>query len=524
MIKDALANAELQILDRHQAEVRVSPKKMTKYLRCSTLTKKLLLSIVLDCSMIKKNLPDFEKNFADWYNEVVFQAELVDNAPVRGCMVMRPYGYALWENIQKILDQKIKETGHHNAAFPLLIPLSFLQKEAEHVAGFAPEVAVVTHAGGNELEEPLVVRPTSETIIHYMFARWIKSWRDLPMKVNQWCSIVRWEKRTKPFIRTTEIWWQEGHTAHETLQEAEEEVRCMLNIYADVVQNYLAVPVVAAQKPESEKFAGADKTMTIEGLMPDGKALQMGTSHLISQSFAKAFGMSFQDKKGSLAYPYLTSWGVTTRLIGAAVMVHGDNKGLVLPPKIAPMQVVIVPIFTSDNRREIVAKAEEIANQLKSRFRVFVDSDETKTPGAKYYHWELCGVPVRIEIGPRDLAKGQAMVVDRLGLKKEAYSFDSLLEAIKNRLELIHTTLFERALKRRDQQWHTITKLADVAQQLDEQGGFYEMGWCGRQICEDQIKNKYTATIRCVLPEKKSMLCGICQQQSIQDVLVARAY
>jgi prolyl-tRNA synthetase len=474
--------------------------------------------------MTNNKLPDFEKDFSDWYNEIVFQAELVDHAPVRGCMVIRPYGYAMWDRIQQILDQKIKETGHQNAAFPLLIPLSFLQKEAEHVAGFAPEVAVVTHAGGKELEEPLVVRPTSETIIHYMFARWIRSWRDLPMKVNQWCSIIRWEKRTKPFIRTTEIWWQEGHTAHETLAEAEEEVMNMLHVYVDLVENYLAIPLVAAQKPESEKFAGADKTMTIEGLMPDGKALQMGTSHLISQSFAKAFGMSFQDRQGVTAFPFLTSWGATTRLVGALIMTHGDNKGLILPPKIAPFQIVIIPIFTSDNRNDIIAAAQKLGERLKKQFRIFIDTDDTKTPGAKYYHWELRGVPLRIELGPRDLVKEQVMLVDRLGLSKEASSFDNLEKQVEEKLALIQKTLFDRAVERRAKQWHKVKHLATVKDKFEKEGGFYEIGWCGRDICEKKIKEEFLATIRCILPEKRSTICGICGEPSIYDVLVARAY
>jgi prolyl-tRNA synthetase len=290
-------------------------------------------------------LPDINQDFAQWYHEIIYQAELVDQSPVRGCMVIHPYGYALWEHIKHQLDTRIKETGHQNAAFPLLIPESFLKKEATHVAGFAPELAVVTIAGGKELEEPLVVRPTSETIIHYMFAQWIKSWRDLPLKINQWANVVRWEMRTRPFLRTTEFFWQEGHTAHETLQEAEQEVLLMLSEYVDLAQNWLAIPVITGQKSAHERFPGAIKTMTFEGIMPDGRALQMGTSHLLSQSFAHAFDMKFQDRQGNLAYPFLTSWGTTTRLVGALVMAHGDQKGLVMPPKVAPIQVVIIPIF-----------------------------------------------------------------------------------------------------------------------------------------------------------------------------------
>lgn len=302
--------------------------------------------------MSTQKLPDFNTNFSDWYNEVIYQAELADLSPVRGCIVIRPYGYAMWENIKGRLDERIKATGHENASFPLFIPESFLKKEAKHVEGFAPEVAVVTHAGGKELEEPLIVRPTSETMIHFMFAKWLRSWRDLPLKVNQWCNVVRWEMRTRPFLRTTEFFWQEGHTAHETLQEAETEVQTMLNEYVDLAQNWLAIPVFAGQKPESERFPGAEKTFTFEGIMPDGKALQMGTSHLLSQNFAKSFEMQFQDREGALAHPYLTSWGATTRLIGAVVMSHGDEKGLILPPKIAPIQVVIIPIYKTDTDKQ----------------------------------------------------------------------------------------------------------------------------------------------------------------------------
>lgn len=495
---------------------------------------------------MSKKLPDISTQFAEWYNEVVYAAELADLAPVRGCIVIRPYGYALWENITAIVDKKIKDTGHHNAAFPLLIPQSFLQKEAEHVKGFSPELAVVTYAGGKELEEPLVVRPTSETIIHAMFAKWIKSWRDLPMKVNQWCSVVRWEMRTRPFLRTTEFWWQEGHTAHETAQEAQDEAVTMLNEYLDLIHNYLAIPAVPGRKPESEKFAGADVTYTMEALMPDGKALQMGTSHIISQNFAKAFGMTFQDRNGQLAYPYLTSWGATTRLIGALIMVHGDNKGLILPPKIAPIQVVIVPIFkTESDKQTLLQKADEIAqllrtqsrvlccsskaakadssNGLRAGLKVLVDSDEHETPGAKFYKWELKGVPIRIEIGPRDLINNQVIIADRLGLAKEAVPFDKLLNIVHARLEQIQTELFKRAQERRDRMWHKKAKLNDFAKQLETEGGFYQTGWCRRTECEHKIK-EVKATIRCELSDKLFEICFNCNNPSTSDILVAKAY
>lgn len=472
---------------------------------------------------MEKKLPQIDQNFADWYQEVVFQAELADTAPVRGCMVIRPYGYAIWEEIHTILDAKIKATGHQNAAFPLLIPLSFIQKEAEHVAGFAPEIAVVTHAGGKELEEPLVVRPTSETVIHYMFARWLHSWRDLPLKINQWASVVRWEMRPRAFLRTTEFWWQEGHTAHETYEEAEAEARQMLAEYRDLVENYLAIPVIAGNKSDSERFAGADQTLTLEGLMPDGKALQMCTSHLISQSFAKAFDMKFQDRNGNVAYPFLTSWGATTRLIGGMIMTHGDNKGLIVPPRVAPIQVVIVPILVGSEQEAVLAKARELRDTLANVCRVKLDDDNQKTPGAKFYHWELKGVPLRIELGPRDLKQGQAVVVDRLGLAKETCSLDALSVKVTEKLELIQKELFARAKNKLDTQWYKRAKLADFASDLDSKGGIYQVGWCRSPECEKKLK-EVKATIRCVLPETTASHCFACQQESKGDIVVARAY
>lgn len=468
-------------------------------------------------------LPDKEQQFSEWYQEVIYQAQLADQAPVRGCMVIRPYGYAIWENMHKFLDAKIKATGHQNAAFPLLIPQSFIQKEASHVAGFSPELAVVTHAGGKELEEPLVVRPTSETIIHYMFAQWIKSWRDLPLKINQWCSVVRWEMRTRPFLRTTEFWWQEVHTACETEQEALDEVLSMLDIYVEFAEKYLAIPVVKGIKPESEKFAGADRTYTFEGLMPDGKALQMGTSHMISQSFAHSFNMSFQDRNGVLKYPHLTSSGTTTRLIGAMVMVHGDQKGLILPPMIAPIQVVIVPILKGDVQDTIMEAAREIADLLKPIACVEVDNDTTETPGAKFYKWELKGVPLRIEIGPRDIAARQATVVDRLGLAKSTHSLEELATVVTEKLATIQQELYNRAELRLKNMWHHRKKLSDFAPDLEKQGGFYQTGWCGQASCEHHIK-QLKATIRCVLPGKTFDECFYCNRPSEHDILLAKAY
>ncbi len=471
-----------------------------------------------------KQLPDFNQNFSDWYNEVIYQTELVDHSPVRGTVVIRPYGYAIWENIKNPLDARIKATGHENAAFPLFIPESFFKKEAEHVAGFAPELAIVTHAGGKKLDEPLVVRPTSETIIHYMFAQWIKSWRDLPLKINQWANVVRWELRPRPFLRTTEFFWQEGHTAHATRQEAHEEVLMMLAEYVNLAENILAIPVVTGRKSESEKFPGAEITYTFEGLMPDGKALQMGTSHLLSQSFAHAFEMKFQDQNGAMVYPYLTSWGATTRLVGAVIMVHGDQKGLVLPPKVAPIQAVIIPILKKGQEKEVLDKAAELAKNLeKAGIRVRVDSDDTKSPGAKFYHWELRGVPVRIELGPRDIEQKQAVVADRLGLGKKAISFDILVQEVATLLEVIQNEMFIRAKAKRDSLWFKEAKLADFGKKLENASGFYQTGWCGNPECELKLK-EYKATTRCVLPEKTFTHCFYCDAASQHDVLVARSY
>lgn len=473
--------------------------------------------------MNNDQLADIKKDFAQWYLDVVYKAELADQSPVRGCIVIRPYGYAIWELIRNRLDERIKATGHQNAAFPLLIPESFLKREAEHVEGFAPELAVVTHAGGKELEEPLVVRPTSETIIHYMFARWLTSWRDLPIKINQWANVVRWEMRTRPFLRTTEFFWQEGHTAHETAQEAEAEARMMLQEYIDLAHDYLAIPVIAGRKSEQEKFPGADMTLTYEAVMQDGKALQMGTSHLISQSFARAFNMSFQDRQGQQAYPYLTSWGATTRLVGAVVMTHGDQKGLVLPPNIAPIQVVIIPIYKAGTDAAAVDQALEDIKTALSAFRVHVDAADHVTPGAKFYHWELKGVPLRLEVGPRDVAQNQVVIADRITGKKQIVPCADLARFVAASLQHMQTSLLERARQRLTTQWHKVAKLADFAHQLESDNGLYQTGWCGDVSCEAKLK-EYKATTRCLVDEKTFATCFSCDKPSIGDVLIAKAY
>lgn len=470
-------------------------------------------------------LPDIKADFSEWYNEVVFQAELADHGPVRGTMVIRPYGYAMWEEIKEILDKRIKETGHQNAAFPLLIPESFLKREAKHIEGFSPELAVVTHAGGKKLDEPLVVRPTSETIIHYMFAKWLNSWRDLPFKINQWANVVRWELRPRPFLRTTEFFWQEGHTAHATMEEAREEAELMMREYVALAQNYLAVPVISGVKSESEKFPGAEKTLTFEAIMPDGKALQMGTSHLLYQDFAKAFDMTFQDEEGKQQFPHLTSWGVTTRLIGATVMMHGDEKGLVLPPKIAPIQVVIIPIFKKGTDSALILqKVQEIADELKKAgVRVFVDADESKSPGTKFFKWELKGAPLRMEVGPRDIEQNQVMLADRLGIAKEAVSMNGLANHITKQLDMLQNELYNRAVAKRAALWHKAAKLAEFGPIMERDNGLYQTGWCQDPACEQELK-KYKAFTRCLIPEKTFETCFNCDKPSKGDVLVAKAY
>ncbi len=474
-------------------------------------------------------LSDINKDFAQWYQDVLSEAELVDQSPVKGCFVFRPYSYAIWENIQKVLDKKIKETGTQNAYFPLFIPESFLKKEAKHVEGFSPELAVVTHAGGKELEEPLVVRPTSETIIYYMFSKWIKSWRDLPLKINQWANVVRWEMRTRPFLRTTEFLWQEGHTAHESHGQAVEFSKRMLDIYKDFVENYLAIPAIAGIKSDNERFAGADRTFTIEGLMQDGKALQLCTSHVLAHSFSKSFDIQFQDKDGNLSSPYCTSWGATTRLIGALIMTHGDQNGLIIPPKIASIQVIIVPIFKEEKDKELVInKAEEIKNLLINN-GVFaqIDNDDQLTPGAKFFKWELKGVPVRLEIGPKDIEKNQVVLVNRVEQdktkKKQFVSIDNIDKEINLLLENIQKSLFEKAKKRLNDNWYQADNLNEIAKNLEEKNGLYQTGWCGLSDCETKLKD-YKASIRCLLDSKKNKTCFSCGKSAKTDVLVAKAY
>jgi prolyl-tRNA synthetase len=471
-------------------------------------------------------LPDIKTNFPEWYQEVIYVAELADQAPVRGCIVIRPYGNAIWEEIKSVLDKKIKNTGHENAIFPMLIPLSFIEKEAEHIAGFAPELAIVTHAGGKKLEEPLVVRPTSETMVHHMFAKWIKSYRDLPLKINQWANVMRWEKRPRAFLRTSEFFWQEGHTAHETHQEALEETLLMLSEYVDLAENYLAIPVIQGRKSASEQFPGAEATYTFEAFMLDGKALQMGTSHLLSQNFAKSFDMKFQNKTGEVAFPYLTSWGATTRLVGAIIASHGDQNGLVIPPRIAPIQVVIVPIYKSDEQQAAVLMiAREItAKLIKSGIRAKCDDNDQMKPGAKFFKWELRGIPLRIELGPRDIENNVAIVASRLGGDKKNIAIDQLVTELPTMLDAMHHAMFAKAQERYKTMWHKVDKLADFGKQLENEAGIYQTGWCKDAACEQQLK-PYTGSIRCLLEDSNEMKqCFGCDMPAVVDVIAAKSY
>lgn len=466
-----------------------------------------------------------EEDFSQWYTDVILKADLVDYAPVRGCMVIKPYGYGIWENIQKELDRRFKETGHENAYFPLLIPESLLRKEAEHVEGFAPEVAWVTHGGNEELGERLVVRPTSETIICAMYSKWIQSYRDLPILYNQWCSVVRWEKTTRPFLRTAEFLWQEGHTAHATEEEAQEETLRMLEVYREFAQNVLAIPMVTGQKTEKEKFAGALKTYTMEALMQDGKALQAGTSHNLGQHFAKVFDIQFLDKDGQLKYVYQTSWGVSTRLIGGIIMVHGDERGLVLPSRVAPIQLIIVPIAL--HKEGVLDKAKEIYQQLKDAgIRVKLDDRDTQTPGWKFNEWELKGVPIRLEIGPKDIEKNQVVLVRRDNFEKSFVPMENLVETVKEMLDAVHDGMYQKALDMRDKHTHVAYNMDEFVDALENKKGFIKAMWCGGRECEDKVKDDTGATIRCIPFEQENLgdKCICCGEEAKHMVYFAKAY
>lgn len=478
--------------------------------------------------MSNEKLTSRSENYSEWYNQVIQRAEMADYAPVRGCMVVRPYGWALWENIQQTLDRMFKATGHVNAAFPLFIPMSFLEKEKEHVEGFSPELAVVTIGGGEKLEEPLVVRPTSETIIGYMYSKWIKSYRDLPLLINQWANVVRWEMRTRLFLRTLEFYWQEGHTAHATEKEAEEETLRMLDIYTRFAIEEAAVPVIPGRKSATEKFAGAVHSYSIEAMMGDTKALQAGTSHLLGQNFAKAFNIQYLDEENTLQYCWTTSWGVSTRFIGAIIMTHGDDQGLIMPPRLAPIQVVIVPIYKNDEERsKVMPVIEKIKTQLQ-KFRIKVDDRTEVTPGFKFNDWEMRGVPLRLEVGPKDVEKGSVMAARRDIPGREGKSFlsqDDLETSVGSLLSAIHTSLYEKAKAFRDSHIFDPKDYEELKKVVQENGWALSW-WCGDPACEAKVKEDTKATTRCIPMEQPGGHgnCIVCGKEASEKVYFAKAY
>jgi len=468
------------------------------------------------------------ERFSEWYTQAVLRSELADYAPIKGCIIFREYSYAMWEKIQDYFNKRIKETGHKNAYFPLFIPESLLKKEAEHFKGFVPECAWVTVGGDTELEERLAIRPTSETIMYMMYRKWIKSWRDLPIKLNQWCNIVRWEKATKPFLRTREFLWQEGHTAHATKEEADKEVMDILKIYKDLIENYLAIPVLIGRKTESEKFAGALYTTTLEALIPDGKVLQLGTSHNLGQNFSKAFEIKFIGEDEKDHYVWQTSWGVSTRLIGALVMAHGDDRGLVLPPEIAPYQVVIIPIFYKEIERDLILnKAKEVFKKLKENgISTVLDDRAEYTPGWKFNQWELKGVPIRIEIGPRDIKKKQVVAARRDTLERIVVKEEDLINTINEVLKEVQDNLFNRAKKFLDEHITSVKTYDEFKKVLRKKGGFIKACWCSNQTCEEKIKEETGATIRLIPFEKEEIFstCVYCGGEAKEVAYFARAY
>jgi prolyl-tRNA synthetase len=479
--------------------------------------------------MTDQKLPSRAEDFAEWYNQLVLRAELADYAPVRGCMVVRPYGWTLWENIQQGLDRRFKATGHVNCAFPLFIPKSFIEKEKSHVEGFSPELAVVTIGGGEKLEEPLVVRPTSETIIGHMWAKWVQSYRDLPLLYNQWNSVVRWEMRTKLFLRTMEFFWQEGHTAHATSEEAQAETLQMVDVYADFAVNDAAVPVIPGRKSDTEKFAGADTTYSLEAMMGDGKALQFCTSHFLGQNFAHAFDIRFLDQSGQLQHCWTTSWGLSTRVIGALIMVHGDDQGLILPPRLAPFQAVIVPIYKREEEKAAVLAAMKTvrAELAAAGIRVKTDEREGVSPGFKFNDWEMRGVPLRIEIGPKDVARGSVVLARRDIPGKEGKTSASqagLAAQVARLLDEIQRALYDRALAFRRS--NTVDAADYQTFKAAVEKGFAFSFWCGSAACEEKIKDETKATMRCIPLEQPGGdgKCVYCGQPARERAYFARAY
>ncbi|WP_054941047.1 proline--tRNA ligase [Paenibacillus ihuae] len=467
------------------------------------------------------------EDFSRWYIDVIKKADLMDYSPVRGCIVFKPEGYEIWEHIQEEMNRRLKATGHRNAYFPVFIPESFFQKEKDHIEGFNPELPWVTEAGGDVLEERLAIRPTSETMFGHMYSKWIQSYRDLPVLINQWANVVRWEKRTLPFIRTTEFLWQEGHTAHETETEAREETMRMLENYRDFVESYLAIPVVTGQKTPSERFAGAVDTYSIEAMMKDGRAVQAATSHYLGAKFATAFDIQYLSRENSLEYVHTTSWGSTTRLIGSLIMVHGDDRGLALPPKVAPTQVIMIPIGPPKTREAVIGRTDELFKQLKDAgVRVRVDDRADVTPGWKFNEYEMRGVPVRLELGPRDMENGVCVLVSRITGEKKIVQQDNLVEEIQAMLEQVHNEMFERALKFREDHFYSVDSLDEMKASMEEKRGFALAGWCGTEECEDKVKEETGAGSRNIPfnPAEQKTTCICCGKPAQHTVVFAKAY
>ena len=471
-----------------------------------------------------KEITNIEDDFAQWYTDIVRKAELADYTDTKGCIAIRPYGYAIWENIQNYADKKFKEVGITNLYMPVLIPESMLEKEKDHVEGFAPEVAWVTMGGGEELDERLCIRPTSETMMSTMYSKWVKSWRDLPILGNQWCNVLRWEKETRPFLRSREFLWQEGHTVHETAKEAEERTLLMLDIYADVIENLLAIPVLKGQKTKKEQFAGADSTYTVETMMHDGRALQAGTSHYFGQNFTKPFDIKFQNREGKEEYAYQTSWGISTRLIGAVIMAHGDNRGLKLPPRVAPIQVVIIPI--AQHKEGVLEKVSEIYSNLNKKYRVKFDDRDNCSTGFKFNDWEMRGVPVRVEIGPKDLENNQAVLVRRDTGEKETVELKKLDERLESLLEEIQKNMFNECLKRKKKKTSVAYTLEEMIEIMKKNQGFIKTMWCGNVECEDKVKEVTGAHSRCMpfVQEKLADVCPVCGKKATKMVVWGRQY
>ena len=471
-----------------------------------------------------KEITNIEEDFAKWYTDIVIKADLADYTDTKGCIAIKPYGYAIWENIQKYTDDLFKKAGVQNVYMPVLIPENLLQKEKDHVEGFAPEVAWVTQGGGENLEEKLCIRPTSETMFSNLYSKWLSSWRDLPMVYNQWCNVLRWEKETRPFLRSREFLWQEGHTIHESKKEAMDRTIQMLNIYESVIQDLLAIPVIKGEKTPSEKFAGADNTYTVETMMHDGRALQSGTSHYFGQNFTKPFEVKFQNKEGKEEYAYQTSWGISTRLIGGVIMAHGDNRGLKLPPRVAPIQVVIVPIAA--HKEGVTEKAQEIYNELSEGYRVKLDLRDNYSTGYKFNDWEMRGVPVRIEMGPRDLENGVCVLVRRDTLEKQEVKLEDLSHELGLLLEDIQANMFEDCKKRMKEKTTTATTMEEFEKNMNENQGFIKAMWCGDEACEDKIRELTGAKSRCIPFEQENIsdTCVCCGKKADKMVIWGRQY